>query len=122
MLKIFFYQGLIIFLYAVAWFSIALAKHRNDVADIAWGGGFVCAAFTAYIIEGTNEARTLLAVALVTIWGLRLMLHIGWRNRGKPETTVIRLGERNGETPFWFGHFSRYFYSRDFCCLSSHFR
>lgn len=85
MLKIFFYQGLIIFLYAVAWFSIALAKHRNDVADIAWGGGFVCAAFTAYIIGGTNEARTLLALALVTIWGLRLMLHIGWRNRGKPE-------------------------------------
>ena len=29
MLKIFFYQGLIIFLYAVAWFSIALAKAQK---------------------------------------------------------------------------------------------
>lgn len=85
MLKIFLYQGLIIFLYAVAWFSMALAKHRNDVADVAWGGGFVCAAITAYIIEGTNDARSLLVLALVTIWGLRLMLHIGWRNRGKTE-------------------------------------
>lgn len=85
MLKIFFYQALIIFFYAVTWFSIALAKGRNDVADIAWGGGFVCAALTAYIVQGVNEARALLVLALVTTWGLRLMLHIGWRNRGKPE-------------------------------------
>ena len=41
MLTILLFQGLIIFLYAVIWFVIALTKHRNDVADIAWGGGFV---------------------------------------------------------------------------------
>jgi len=85
MLQLFLYQALIIFFYAIVWFSFALAKGRNDVADIAWGGGFVCAALTAYIVQGVNEGRALLILALVTTWGLRLMLHIGWRNRGKPE-------------------------------------
>ena len=71
MLKIFLYQGLVILLYALSWFSVALAKGRNDVADIAWGGGFVCAAYTAYIVQGVNEARSLLILALVVIlWHL----------------------------------------------------
>ena len=85
MLQVFLYQILIIFFYAVTWFSIALVKGRNDVADIAWGGGFVCAALTAYIVQGINDARALLILALVTTWAFRLMLHIGRRNRGKPE-------------------------------------
>ena len=85
MQKVFFSQALIILLYALIWFSAALYKRRNDVADIAWGGGFVCAALTAYLVQAENEPRTLLLLALVVTWGLRLMLHIGWRNRSKPE-------------------------------------
>ncbi len=85
MLKVFLYQLLMLFFYAVSWFSIAIIKGRNDVADIAWGGGFVCAALTAYFIQGVPETRALLILALVMIWGLRLILHIGWRNQGKPE-------------------------------------
>ncbi len=85
MLKVLLYQGLVVFLYAATWFLIALAKRRNDVADIAWGGGFVAAAFTAFIVQGVNEVRAVLVLVLVTVWGIRLMLHIGWRNRGKPE-------------------------------------
>ncbi len=83
--KIFLCQAVSIFLYALVWFSVALAKNRNDVADIAWGGGFVCAALTAFLVQGINEARAFLVLVLVTTWGIRLMLHIGWRNRGKPE-------------------------------------
>jgi len=85
MLKIISYQALIIFFYAVTWFLVALAKRRNDVADIAWGGGFLCAALAAHIMQGTNETRAILILTLVTIWGLRLMLHVGWRNQGKAE-------------------------------------
>ncbi len=77
MLKLFLIQSLVIVIYAVIWFIVAVVKNRNDVADIAWGGGFVCAALTAYIVQGINETRATLVLVLVIAWGLRLMLHIG---------------------------------------------
>jgi steroid 5-alpha reductase family enzyme len=85
MLKLFFAQSLIILFYAVIWFIVAVVKNRNDVADIAWGGGFICAALTAYIMKGINETRATLVLVLVITWGMRLMFHIGIRNHGKPE-------------------------------------
>ena len=85
MLKIFLIQSLVIFVYALTWFIIALVKNRNDVADIAWGGGFICAALTASLVQGTGKARAILVLLLVVVWGARLMLHISIRNRGKPE-------------------------------------
>ncbi len=84
MLKVLSYQGFVILLYAVAWFFFALYKKRNDVADIAWGGGFVFAALTAFMVQGVQGSRSILVLNLVILWGMRLMLHIGWRNRGKP--------------------------------------
>jgi steroid 5-alpha reductase family enzyme len=85
MLKLFIAQSLIIVFYAIIWFIVAVVKNRNDVADIAWGGGFIFAALTAYIMQGINETRAILVLMLVITWGMRLMLHIGIRNRGKPE-------------------------------------
>jgi len=85
MVKIFLVQSLVIFLYAVIWFIVAVVKNRNDVADIAWGGGFICAALTAYLAAGIHEARAILVLLMVVAWGARLMLHIGIRNLGKPE-------------------------------------
>ena len=85
MLKLFLVQSLAILIYAVIWFIVAVVKNRNDVADIAWGGGFVCAALTAYIVQGINETRSTLVLLLVITWGMRLLLHIGISNRGKPE-------------------------------------
>jgi len=90
MLKIFSIQLLVIFFYSVSWFIIALVKRRNDVADIAWGGGFICSALTAYFVHGVNEARSILVLLLVLTWGCRLVLHIGLRNRGKPEDPRYR--------------------------------
>jgi len=85
MLKIFVIQLLAVFYYSIAWFLIAIGKNRNDVADIAWGGGFIWVALTAYFVQGVNDSRAILVFALVIIWGVRLFLHIETRNRGKSE-------------------------------------
>ena len=90
MLKVLLFQSLVIFFYAVSWFILAVVKHRNDVADIAWGGGFVIAAITAMIAAGINEPRSILVLVLVMVWGFRLMLHISIRNQGKPEDPRYR--------------------------------
>jgi steroid 5-alpha reductase family enzyme len=79
-----------VFIYMLLWFCVSLALRRNDVADIAWGGGFIAAALAAAASRGAATPRALLVSALVIIWGLRLALHIGFRNRGKGEDARYR--------------------------------
>ncbi len=67
------------------WFLISLIKKRNDVADVAWGLGFVLLAWVSYYISDDPGTRGLLVAALVSIWGVRLTAHIFTRNKGKAE-------------------------------------
>ena len=70
--------------YMCIWFVIAVIKKRNDVADTAWGLGFVVLAWACFLI-GTRNSTALLVNLLVTVWGLRLAYHIHKRNHNKPE-------------------------------------
>ena len=69
--------------YASLWFLVAPRLRRNDVADVAWGAGFVVLALVGQFAVDAISNRGILVLALVTIWGLRLSLHIGLRNHGK---------------------------------------
>lgn len=70
--------------YQLAWFGVSMIKNRNDVADVAWGLGFVWVAWLAYFLGEANE-RAWLVNVVVTVWGVRLAFHIHKRNRGKAE-------------------------------------
>jgi steroid 5-alpha reductase family enzyme len=78
-------QILLITLYECLWFLAALKLRRNDIADIAWGAGFIVLALAGPFAAAAVSARGLLVLTLVALWGLRLSLHIGWRNLGKAE-------------------------------------
>ena len=67
------------------WFFISLLKKRNDVADVAWGLGFVLITWTSFFIAENFSIRSLLVNILVSIWGFRLAWHINKRNKGKAE-------------------------------------
>ncbi len=75
----------ILFCYMNLWFIISLYFHRNDVADIAWGIGFIFLAWSSFIIFNPVSLRSIGVNLLVTIWGLRLAWHIFRRNRKKKE-------------------------------------
>jgi steroid 5-alpha reductase family enzyme len=109
MTKVLLLQFTVIFLYAVAWFAVALVKKRNDVADIAWGGGFVVAAITAYGAGGTGLFRSILVLALVVIWGVRLVLHIGIRNQGKTEDPRYKAWRKEWGDSFFIRTFFQVF-------------
>ena len=84
MLTVFITCFFIIFVYASVWFAIAVYKKRNDVADIAWGLGYIIiCGFLFYTYEASNVS--ILLYTLVTIWGLRLSVHIYTRNKNKTE-------------------------------------
>lgn len=71
--------------YMTCWFLVSLIKKRNDVADIAWGLGFIVLTWMSFYLSQNNSLRGLLVGVLVTIWGVRLAVHIFLRNKGKQE-------------------------------------
>jgi steroid 5-alpha reductase family enzyme len=77
--------GFVLFLYMSLWFVVSLVARRNDVADVAWGLGFVLMAWTSFLISEDISIRAGIVNVLVSIWGLRLAWHIHVRNRGKKE-------------------------------------
>jgi len=80
----YFILAFALFAYMAIWYAIAIVKSSNDVADVAWGLGFVFLAWLSYYLAGGND-RALIVNSLVTVWGLRLAWHIYVRNYGKPE-------------------------------------
>ncbi len=75
----------ILLAYMTGWFVVSLIKKRNDVADIAWGLGFVLLTWISFFMGGSKAQRGILVGVLVTIWGMRLAMHIYKRNKGKIE-------------------------------------
>jgi steroid 5-alpha reductase family enzyme len=83
-------QVAVIIIYMTAWFFVAQALKRNDIADILWGTGFIVTAITAMALSNGITERGFLAAFLVVIWGVRLAVHIYMRNRGKGEDRRYR--------------------------------
>jgi len=76
--------AVIIIIYAFIWFIIAVYKRRNDVADIAWGIGYILVCI--YLFLTTEHWPVLLLLySLVILWGFRLSIHIYNRNKNKKE-------------------------------------
>lgn len=74
-----------LFVYMSFWFVLSLFKKRNDVADIAWGIGFMLITWLSFFLAENFSIRSFLVNILVSIWGLRLAWHIHSRNKGKTE-------------------------------------
>jgi len=84
MLSTIFQIGLFIFCYVSVWFLISLLIKRNDIADIAWGLGFVGIVCFLFITQAPT-LQSVIVYILTIIWGTRLAIHIGLRSKGKPE-------------------------------------
>jgi steroid 5-alpha reductase family enzyme len=81
----FIYLAIILFVYMSGCFVLAYFKKRNDIADVAWGLGFVLMAWSSYYFSTTKTSFSIFTNALVSIWGIRLAWHIYARNKNKAE-------------------------------------
>lgn len=66
------------------WFVVSLLVRRNDVADVAWGPGFVLVGAVA-LLQSERTPRMIVLLLLVAVWGVRLSAHIYLRNRVRGE-------------------------------------
>jgi steroid 5-alpha reductase family enzyme len=76
--------GLFLLAWSLAGWLLSLWLRRMDIADVAWGLGFMLVAAILWAYQ-TPGPLGLMVFVPVVIWGLRLAWHIGRRMRGKPE-------------------------------------
>ncbi|KAL0239973.1 hypothetical protein GEMRC1_010081 [Eukaryota sp. GEM-RC1] len=84
-IQLYLLTGISIFVYMVMVFAIAQLIEDNSIVDIAWGFGFVIAAWVNLLYTREFTLRQLLVVALVTLWGLRLGSFLWYRSLGRGE-------------------------------------
>jgi len=82
---------------------LSLIIKNSSIVDIFWGFGFVVSAWIAFFLaSGSRGNRAWLMVILVTIWGLRLTLHVLVRNAGKGEDFRYARWRRESGDQWWW--------------------
>lgn len=109
----FLIQILLVFLSMQLWFAVSLVKKRNDVADVAWGLGFVLLSLAGAILH--PHLKNLVVFVLVSVWGLRLASHIGTRLlRSQSEDRRYRQMREEWKGSVVFNSWLRVFMSQGF--------
>lgn len=75
------------------WYTLSLIKKRNDIADIAWGLGFILVAIFSLIFNPIP--KLFISLILISIWGFRLASHIYNRNKNKKEDSRYQKFKSN---------------------------
>lgn len=83
----------------LAAYVLSLPLRDVSIVDVVWGLAFVDIAWVSAWIADGDGARTALTLTLVTIWGLRLALHIGYRKAAHPgeDPRYTKMRERDAE-------------------------
>lgn len=72
-------------LLAVFTWLLSLTLRDVSIVDSAWSLMFIAGAFTLSHFDHNGSLRSTVILTLVVIWGLRLAVHLTWRNWGEPE-------------------------------------
>jgi steroid 5-alpha reductase family enzyme len=78
-------NGIVIAVPMVLLWLASLRLRDVSIVDIFWGSGFVLVAGWSAYSAGADDTRSLVLVAVVAVWGLRLSAYLAWRNLGKGE-------------------------------------
>ena len=69
---------------------VSVARRDASIVDVAWGLGFLVAAWAYRASAEAATSRQVLVLVLLHLWGLRLALHLLRRNWGSPEDRRYR--------------------------------
>lgn len=99
--QIYFYSLYAMGLFALIGWMFSLVTDKVSHVDIMWSLFFLLGAYTVALLGYESSPRILITLALLTIWGIRLAVHIAWRGWGHEDKRyqVIRA---NNEPFFWF--------------------
>jgi len=95
--------------YVTGIWLLSLKLKDASIMDIFWGPGFVLVAWVTYFVTSGFCGRKLLVVVFVSLWGLRLGIHIATRNLGKGEDHRYQVWRSEHGCNFWWISFFKVF-------------
>ncbi len=85
---------------------LSLAIKDASIVDIFWGLGFVILVWAYFIYTANTSTRHWLIAMLVTVWGLRLSIHLAKRNIGTGEDyRYQKWRDEEGQRWWWLSFF-----------------
>lgn len=100
--------GLILLCMTFLWLLSVRLKDAS-IVDIFWGTGFVIANGVYFILADGYPTRKVILLVLVTVWGLRLTIHLGRRNLGKGEDYRYQAFRKRWGAKYWWVSFFQTF-------------
>lgn len=99
----------IIFVFVSALFILSVHLKRNDVADVAWGIGITLVSFASLYNATAMGFLGVLIFVFISLWGIRLSVHIFLRNIKKPEDyRYQKWRDEWGEKFYWRSYLQVY--------------
>ena len=93
----------------LAVWAISVAVRDAGIVDILWGFGFVVVAWVSWLVTDGHDVRAALLVFMATAWGLRLAIHLAFRNIGQEEDFRYQSMRRRAGDRFWITSLVRVF-------------
>ena len=93
----------------LAVWAISVAVRDAGIVDILWGFGFVVVAWVSWLVTDGHDVRAALLVFMATAWGLRLAIHLAFRNIGQEEDFRYQSMRRRAGDRFWVTSLVRVF-------------
>lgn len=79
---------------------VSLRLRDVSIADVWWAPGFALIAWVAPLSGGSDSLRLSILQVLLSLWAIRLALHIGLRGHGQPEDKRYQQ-MRSHHDAFW---------------------
>jgi steroid 5-alpha reductase family enzyme len=102
--SVFTSAALLLLFFMFLLFAIGQAAKDNSIADIAYGPAFLVAGWSGLLLGSSGElhSRSLLLLLLVSLWGMRLAVHLAVRHHGRGEDFRYQNFRRQwGKTVVW---------------------
>ena len=80
---------------------VSLVVKKVTFVDSLWGLGFVLIGWITFFTTDGYLPRRFLLAGLTTIWGIRLCLHLSWRNWGHGEDPRYAAWREQAGARFW---------------------
>jgi len=111
LLQVYGVVALFILAFMTTLWIISLILRNSSIVDPMWGTGLVLSNWVAFFLaQDGSPARKWLISILVTIWGVRLTVHLLRRNWGKGEDFRYRKWREEAGPKWWWYSFFKVFF------------
>lgn len=87
--------------FALFGWMLSLMTNKVSHVDSMWSLFFVLAGYSVALLNYEATTRILVVLTLLSIWGVRLCVHISWRNFDHEDQRYVVI-RQNNEPNFWF--------------------